>query len=127
MPMMPPPPPDFGDDCTSMKRDPLAALTAKLVTAAAIPLVGAAIAIYVQSSLHTAEIQRLREDIVEHSAAPVHQEAERGVAELRGEISGLRSDIQANERVSTAKLESIVERLERIERSISGRRGRNAN
>ena len=122
-----PMPPEFDDDCTGMRADPFKALTAKIIAAGAIPLITVIVGMYVQSAYHATEIQRLQEDMAEHANAPVHREAERSVVELRGEISGLRADIQANERVSAAKLESIVERLERIERSISGRRGRNAN
>jgi hypothetical protein len=116
------PPPDLDDDCTAIRPDPFRALTFKILAAGAVPLIGAAIAIYVQSSLHAAEIDRIQVDIAEHAAAPVHQEAERGLAQLRGEISGLRADLQANERVNQAKLESIAERLGRIESSVTRRR-----
>lgn len=115
-------PPDLDDDCSTIRTDPFRALTFKILAAGAVPLIGAAIAIYVQSSLHAAEIDRIQVDIAEHAAAPVHQEAERGLAQLRGEISGLRADLQANERVNQAKLESIAERLGRIESSVTRRR-----
>ncbi len=118
--------PDLDDDCTAIRADPFRASTYKILLAAAIPLCATAVGMYVQSQLHAAELGRVAQEIEEHSAAPVHQEAERGVAELRGEIAGLRSDLQANERISQLKLEAISERLARIEASVTRRR-RNAD
>ncbi len=121
------PPPDLDDDCTAIRPDPFRALTIKILAAGAVPLIGAAIAIYVQSSLHAAEIDRIQVDMAEHAAAPVHQEAERGLAELRGEIAGLRADLRSSVLVNQAKLESIGQRLGRIESSVTRRRRTNGD
>lgn len=116
------PPPDLDDDCTAVRPDPFRALTAKILLAAAIPLCATAVGMYVQSQLHAAELERVAADIEEHAAAPVHMEAERGVAQLRGQIGGLQALIEANERVNQAKLSAIAERLGRIESSVTRRR-----
>lgn len=115
-------PPDLDDDRTGIHSDPFRALTLKILLAAAVPLCATAVGMYIQSELHAAELERVAADIAEHAAAPVHMEAERGVAQLRGQIDGLQALIEANERVNQAKLEGIAERLGRIESSVTRRR-----
>ena len=117
-------PPDSQDDRSQVKAPVVAPAAEKKEIATWIgiilTLVGCAFGIYGSHVTAVGEIERLEERVSQTES--MQRETQQLLSRISQEIAGLRSDVQALERITQVQLTEMQRRLERAERVDTNRR-----